>query len=152
MSAPGADAMVTLREITAETIDHMLKLSVTEPQQKLVATNAVSIAQAHFNKHAWFRAIYADETPVGFVMLYIDEKKAEYDLWRLMIDQRYQRYGYGRKAVEQVIDDVRQLPNATVMRVSYVPIEGNPSPFYTRLGFVETGEWDDDEKIMQLVL
>ncbi|NJK80845.1 MAG: GNAT family N-acetyltransferase [Chloroflexaceae bacterium] len=152
MSAPGADAMVTLREITAETIDHMLKLSVTEPQQKLVATNAVSIAQAHFNKHAWFRAIYADETPVGFVMLCIDEKKAEYDLWRLMIDQRYQRYGYGRKAVEQVIDDVRQLPNATVMRVSYVPIEGNPSPFYTRLGFVETGEWDDDEKIMQLVL
>ena len=34
------------------------------------------------------------------------------------------------------------------MRLSYVPREGNPSPFYKKLGFVETGEMDDDEVVM----
>jgi hypothetical protein len=35
----------------------------------LIATT-VSIAQVHFRPEAWFRAICADDTPVGFVMLY----------------------------------------------------------------------------------
>lgn len=64
------DARITLREVTAETVNAILRLSVKEHQKQLVASNAVSIAQAHFRPEAWFRAIYADETPVGFVMLY----------------------------------------------------------------------------------
>lgn len=36
---------------------------------------------------------------------------------------------------------LREMPNAEKLSVSYVPGEGNPSPFYRKLGFVETGEW-----------
>jgi diamine N-acetyltransferase len=118
----------------------------------LVASNAVSIAQAHFSKHAWFRAIYADDTPVGFVMLHLDENKPDYFLWRFMIDKEHQRRGYGSRAMQEVIAYVRSLPNAKELLVSYVPGEGNPSPFYERCGFVETGEWEGDEKVMQLAL
>ncbi len=46
------------------------RLAVSPAQAEFVAPNAVSIAQAYFEREiAWFRGIYADETPVGFLML-----------------------------------------------------------------------------------
>ena len=83
----GTEAHVTLREITKETVLQICGLSDTlaEPQHKMVAPNAISISQAHFSDEAWFRAIYADEVPVGFVMLYDNAEKPEYFLWRFMI-------------------------------------------------------------------
>ena len=81
------DAVVSFQEITKETLRPILDLNVREDQTHFVAPNSVSIAQAHFEpEHAWFRAIYADETPVGFLMLYDDAEKSEYFLWRFMID------------------------------------------------------------------
>ena len=60
----------------------------------------------------------------------------------------YQRMGFGLQAVRLPIDYVRTRPAATALLTSYVPGEGNPSPFYARLGFVETGEVDDDENVI----
>ena len=146
------DVEVTLREITEDTLRSILQLEVAEDQIMFVAPNAVSIAQAHFSKYAWFRAIYADDTPVGFVMLHIDQDAGDYWVWRLMVDKNHQGKGYGRRAMSQVIDNVRGLPGAKELLVSYVPGEGNPSSFYQKLGFVETGDWEDDEKVMRLTL
>ncbi len=146
------DTKITLREITEETVRSILQLEVLEAQKKFVAPNAVSIAQAHFSKNAWFRAIYANDTPVGFVMLYVDEEKPEYDIWRFMVDKNHQGQGYGRQAMLQVIEHVRGLPGAKELHLSYVPGEGNPAPFYKTVGFDETGEWADDEKVMKLIL
>jgi len=151
---PGPDAVVTLREITGETVRTICKLSDTLPeeQNRMVAPNAVSIAEAHFAEHAWFRAIYAEETPVGFVMLWDDHEKAEYYLWRFMIAAPYQRCGYGRRALERLIDYVRTRPNATELRASYVPMDGGPEGFYHRLGFEETGEVMHGERVIRLPL
>ncbi|MEZ4516674.1 MAG: hypothetical protein R3C44_07485 [Chloroflexota bacterium] len=90
---PGRDADVTLREVTADTVREIINLRVRPEQEKFVAGNAVSIAQAYFEPKAWFRAIYADEIPVGFTMLSLDADKPEYYLWRFMIDSRYQHLG-----------------------------------------------------------
>jgi diamine N-acetyltransferase len=147
---PESDAEITLREITEETVRSILRLKVSQDQENFVASNAVSIAEAHFSKNAWFRAIYADDTPVGFVMLYIDEDKPEYDVWRFMVDKDHQGKGYGREAMLQVIEHVRALPGAKELYLSYVPGEGNPAPFYRKLGFNETGQWEEDEKVMKL--
>ena len=149
---PNKEAEVTLREITEETLRPILQMEVGDDQKTFVAPNAVSIAQAHFSDNAWFRGIYADDTPVGFVMLYIDQDTPEYGVWRLMIDKEHQGHEFGRTAMQEVIDHVREMPNAEKLSVSYVPGEGNPSVFYKKLGFVETGEWDDDEKVMVLTL
>ena len=147
---PTRDAVVSLREVTADTLRSILRLKVSPQQEQFVADNATSIAQAHFEPKAWFRAIYADETPVGFVMLYDDTEKPEYFLWRYMIDSRYQGLGFGRQALLQVIDHVRGRPGATEMLLSYVPAEGSPEPFYAGLGFVNTGEIEDGENVMRL--
>lgn len=143
---------ITLHKITAETVWPIMKLNVAESQKSFVAPNANSIAEAYFSKVAWFRGIYLGEDPIGFVMLYADQEKAEYSLWRLMIDQAHQGKGYGYLAMEKVISHVKTLPGAKVLLTSYVPGDGNPSPFYYKLGFEETGEWDDDEKVLKLVL
>ncbi len=143
---------ITLKEINAETVWPIMKLNVAENQRNFVAPNANSIAEAYFIKEAWFRAIYAGDKPVGFVMLYADEKKPEYFLWRLMIDSEHQGKGYGYLAMEQVIDHVKTLPGARELLASYNPGEGNPSPFYYKLGFEETGEWEDKEKVLKLKL
>jgi diamine N-acetyltransferase len=137
---------VTLREITADTVDEVLRLKVAPDQECLVATNAKSIAQAHFHPEvAWFRAVYAGEVPVGFVMVWDDETGHEYGLWRLMIDERHQGRGYGRRALELVIDYVRTRPGASEFEAGAYPASGSAIPFYEKLGFVLTGETDPDD-------
>lgn len=143
---------VTLREITAETVRSICRLSVRDEQRRFVAANAVSIAEAHFSDHAWFRAIYAGETPVGFLMLEDQPQKPEYYLWRLMIDHRYQNLGFGRRALALLIEHVRTRPSATELFTSVVQEEGGPQPFYESLGFELTGEYEDGEAMMRLPL
>ena len=146
------DVNVTLQEITEETLGDILDLEVAEDQKGFVAPNVRSIAQAHFSEHAWFRAIYAGDTPVGFVMLYADEEKPWYGVWRFMVDERHQRMGYASKAMQLVVEHVRGLPGAKELFLSYVPKEGSALPFYEKCGFVETGEWHGQEKEMKLTL
>lgn len=146
------DAVITLREVTKDNLGDILRLKVKPEQEKFVAGNAVSLAQAHFEEKAWFRAVYADETPIGFVMLYDDPEKTDYFLWRFMIDERYQGLGFGRRALQLVIDHVRAQPDATELLLSYFPAEGGPEPFYAGLGFVNTGEVQDGENVMSLAL
>jgi len=143
---------VTLREIDEDTLWSVLDLDVADDQKRYVASNAVSIAEAHFSENAWFRAIYAGETPVGFVLLFIDEEEEEYDLWRMMIDKEHQRQGYGSQAIERIIEHVSKLPGAEELTLSYLPGEGDPSPFFMAQGFEDSDEWVDDEKILTLQL
>ncbi len=146
------ESNVTLREITKDTVRIICNLKVSESQNGFVAPNAVSIAEAYFNETAWFRAIYADDTPVGFLMLYKDTEKPEYFLWRMMIDERYQRMGFGYKAMKLIIEYVKGLPHATEFLTSCVPGDGSPEGFYSKLGFTRTGEMDGSEVVMRLPL
>jgi diamine N-acetyltransferase len=152
MSDPTKDSVVALREVNEDTVRTICNLSVTEDQRRFVAPNAVSIAQAHFSKHAWFRAIYAGETPVGFLMLEDQPKKPEYYLWRMMVDARYQRLGFGRRAMHLLIEHVRTRPRATELLTSVVQEDGGPQAFYERLGFALTGEYEEGEAMMRLPL
>lgn len=145
-------AVVALRPVTPDNLRTVLRLKVAPEQEQFVAPNPVSIAQGAHEPFAWPRAIYADDTPVGFLMLYDDPFTPVYYLWRLMIDARYQRMGFARQAMRQLIEYVLGRPNATELRLSYVPAAGGPQPFYAGLGFVDTGEVDDGENVMRLDL
>jgi diamine N-acetyltransferase len=121
-----------------------------------VAPNAVSIAQAYFEPRAWFRAIYADEEPVGFLMLYDDPDDPggpRYYLWRLMIAAAHQRKGYGRQALQLLVKHVQGRPGATYLGTSCFPASGGgPERFYRSFGFEPTGEVIDDEIVLRLPL
>ncbi len=151
-------AVVSLREITADTVRTICALRVAPAQERLVAPNAISIAQAHFEPAAWFRAIYADESAVGFAMLFDSTQAVSPEhpdtchLWRFMIAEQYQRHGYGGAALAQLIDHARGLPGTKKFSLSFVPDGAGPRDFYARFGFRETGEIDEGEVVMELAL
>jgi len=145
-------AEVTLREVTKVSVRSIINLRVAENQSDLVAPNAVSIAEAYFEPKAWFRAIYADDEAVGFLMLYDDPDAPRYFLWRMMLAEGQQRKGYGRRALELLVAYVRTRPNATEITVSSVPEEGSPQAFYEGFGFVPTGEVHHGEVMLRLEL
>lgn len=155
------DTAVTLREITSSNETAVRALRVAPDQERFVATVATSLDEAEATPRArpWHRAIYAGEQPVGFVMLSYDmppgdpDQPYRYFLWRLLIDARHQGHGYGRAAMELVIEHLRGRSNATELVTSVHPGPGSPGPFYRRLGFEPTGEWlEGEEEVYRLSL
>lgn len=146
---------ITLREITDDNAESVLALRTTSDQERSVTSVADSLAEAEANPRGnpWFRAVYTDGQPVGFVMLSWDVKPQPPDingpwfLWKLLIDYRHQRKGYGQEVVRRVVELVRDH-GGTELLTSYVPGGGGPSGFYTRLGFVPTAELDPEGEIL----
>ena len=146
---------ITLREITAENEQAVLALRTRPDQERFVSTVAYSLREAAANPHdnPWCRAVYADGVPVGFVMVAWDivpqppQTVGPWFLWKLLIDHRHQGKGYGQEVVRQVIDLIR-AEGASELLTSYVPGEGDPFGFYTKLGFVPRGDRDPEGEIM----
>ena len=149
---------VTLREVTVDNLGAILALEVSDEQRDYVASNAKSIEQAKLHQEAWCRAIYAGNIPVGFVMLHDENLRDKvrqadyYYLWRLMIDKRYQKCGFGRKALHLVIEHLKQRPNATSLPSSFRCGPNSPENFYAKLGFERTGIEHEGEVEIRLRL
>jgi diamine N-acetyltransferase len=149
---------VTLREITADNLFDIIDLQITKSQERYVQPNAVSIAEAHFEPGGWFRGVYAGDRPVGFVMLFNSTipgamptdpvEPTDMVLWRLMIDQRYQRQGLGRRTLDIVRAHILAMGGFTRLLSSFVPGPDGPEKFYLSYGFKKTGRrWNDGTEI-----
>lgn len=136
---------VTLRPVTQDNLHRVIALEVAPDQVHLVAPNVKSLAEAAVADDAMFRAIYAGDEPVGFLMLSEQRSVPRYYLWRFMIDATHQGKGFGTAAMALLVDYVRELPGAKELFVSWVPGDGSPAPFYRALGFTETGRVHDGE-------
>ena len=132
--------MINLKEITSKNLKSIIDLNVKDDQKDYVASNSVSIAQGHYSNSAWFKGIFNDNRPVGFVMLDLIEEEYKCFLWRFMIDHKYQGKGFGKIALTQVIDFVRSLNLYTYIATSYVPAENGAGGFYKNFGFIESEE------------
>ena len=146
---------VSLREITAQNLKSVLRLSVSQEQKKVYPrSNAYSIAEAHYpgdDDPVWIQAIYAGEEPVGLLMTSEAPERGEYFLWRLMIDAVHQRKGYGRRAVELLIARIENSPNPSFLMTSHLKGDGEAGVFYEKLGFAYTGEiLGDNDHIMRI--
>ncbi|WP_022757980.1 GNAT family N-acetyltransferase [Butyrivibrio fibrisolvens] len=160
--------MVRLEKVNGKNVWDILKLSVEDNQKDFVASNDVSIIEAFTtitnNGYAYPFGIYDGDTLVGFVMIgydkddYWDEapKIADnnYNLWRLMIDKRYQKKGYGREAIKLTLDFIKTLPcgKAEYCWLSYEPENQVAKKLYESFGFEETGDMDGEEIIAKLKL
>ena len=132
--------MINLKEITSKNLKSIIDLNVKDDQKDYVASNSVSIAQGHYSNSAWFKGIFNDNRPVGFVMLDLIEEEYKCFLWRFMIDHKYQGKGFGKIALTQVIDFVRSLNLYTYIATSYVPAENGAGGFYKNFGFIDSEE------------
>jgi ribosomal protein S18 acetylase RimI-like enzyme len=147
------DAPLTLRPIALGNLREILFLDVEGHQRRMVATNAVSLAQAACEPAAWTRGIYAGDVAVGFAMVEpitedIGGRGATGDPYvrRFLVDERYQKLGFGRRALELVAEAARQaMPAARALWLSCVPGAHGPYHFYRRAGFEDTGWIEDGE-------
>jgi diamine N-acetyltransferase len=141
----------SLREITKETVRLVTALDVGPVQHGLVAPNSISIAEAHFEPKAWFRAIYYGEEPAGFAMVWRDPDERLFYIWRFMVDAGFQGKGVGRRAIELLLAEAR-ADGVDEVTLSVVPGPHSATAFYEGCGFEATGEMHGGEAEMKLTL
>ena len=149
-----------LIKVDLSNVWEIIKLDVKDTQKNFVAPNNISIIEAYATIQSGYVALpfglYEDNTYVGFVMLGYgtngDEDEPEivhqnYCIWRFMIDERYQGMGYGKKAMECVLDFIKTYPcgEAKYCWLSYEPDNEDAKALYTRFGFEENGQMSGDE-------
>ena len=159
--------MIHLKKLDYENFIDVFELKVKQVQKDFVASNCFSVAEAYVTAmnggHVFPFAIYNDDKPVGFIQLAYGEnadqdgvsiEKDSYEIWRFMIDKRYQGRGYGKEALRQAIDFIRTWPcgKAEYCWISYEPENEVAKKLYASFGFVENGEMDGDEIVAVLKL
>lgn len=167
--------MIRLEKINAKNVWDILELKVGKEQEDFVAPNECSIIEAYTAAGTGCSAfpfgIFDGETPVGFLMighneaafdrLIADEEdevpeilKENYSIWRLMIDERYQKKGYGKEAVRLALEFVRTWPcgKSEYCVLSYEPENRIAKKLYASFGFVENGDMEGDEVVAVLKL
>ena len=150
--------MVSLRPLSESNRQAVEALRVSPSQERFVSGVAASLREAaeHPDARALYWAVYAENTPVGFVMIADEVGSPDYMphyLWKLLIDERYQRQGFGTAALDLIVEYFRGRPGVEVLTTSAGQGEGSPITFYERYGFAQTGEkWSDDEVLLRLPL
>lgn len=147
---------LTAEQITPDNVAAACQLAVEPHQKDFVAPVAVSLAEAYTQPEiAWPRLILDDGEPVAFVMGGFDPH-AELDffrcgIWRLNVGAGVQGRGYGRFAVETVLEEARRRGQSAAT-VLWIPAEGGPEEFYLRLGFRPTGQTFNGEVVGRIEL
>lgn len=160
--------MLKLKKINRNNIAEILKLEVFDNQKSFIATNNSSIIEAYIaiteNNHVFTFGIYKDDTPIGFLMIGYDVNsdgegapkiaKGNYNIWRLMIDKKFQGKGFGKKAMNLALEFVNTFAcgRAKYCWLSYESDNDVARELYKSVGFVETDEIDGEEIVAVLEL
>ena len=143
---------VSLKEIDRNNWRECIKLGTSPEQERFVATNIFSLAQAKAQPEMMPLAIYHEEEMVGFAMHCLDPDDGQYWIVRLMIARAQQSKGYGRAAMLELIDKIKRESDCAAILLSCVPDNGVAERLYLRLGFAKTGEVGEGENVMRLPL
>jgi diamine N-acetyltransferase len=141
---------VTLQPITSKNLWPVVDLKLDPEQQRFVEINVASIANAYVEPTFVPLAVYAGDEPVGFAMYGQHPESGGWWVIRLMIDRDHQGKGYGRAAMEQMIDMMVERVGPEEIITSFVPDNTVASRLYASLGFRPNGEIEDDEPLVVL--
>lgn len=132
--------MITLQDIDRNNFDECIDLKPSEEQRKFMATNLYSIAESKFLPGFVTKAIYNDEDMVGFAMYGVDPDDGNYWIYRFMIDERFQRRGFGVQGMQLIIEDIQSRTDRTdVIMLGYQPANEGAKKLYAKVGFIEEG-------------
>lgn len=139
---------VTLRPINEHNFLEAFHLELAPGQEAFVSSPIRSLAQAYvYRNQCTPFGIYDGDTMVGYVMVIYDYDEESYNIWHMMIDQAEQGKGYGKAALQRVLDYIREKPFGDS---AHVLLTCNPENhpalhLYKALGFTESGRGDEDE-------
>jgi len=149
--------MVNLVNVTRDNWEEALQLQVSEGQQQFVPNVAVSLAKVYIKpdgedvEYIPF-AIYDENQMVGFIMHAYEEKTTDsYWINGFLIDERYQGRGYGKAALLEMIQWIKQRhPQCEAIRLTVYPENERAKKLYLSLGFQQTVLRFGDEDVYQL--
>lgn len=142
--------MIEFKEIDRHNFLDVIDLRVAEEQKSFVAPNVFSLAQAKAFPECICLAIYQDDVLVGFTMYCMDSDDKEYWIYRLMIDAKHQSKGYGKEAMEKLIERIKQDQEHKVIYLSFEPENNLAKGLYGKLGFEADGRIIDGEIVYKL--
>ena len=139
---------ITLKRIDESNFIDCFNLKLAMGQEKYVSNPVRSLAQAYvyYNQCVPF-GIYAEDTMVGYVMVIYDYGEEVYNIWHMMIDRAFQKRGYGKSALQEVLKYIASKPfgSSKTILITCNPQNEVAYRLYRKLGFTETGRSDDDE-------
>ena len=146
--------MVEFKEITEDNFEKVLKLKISEEQDKnrFVAPNVRSLADAYLYRNAgdvFPFSVEDDGEVVGFILLDEDVEEKEYMIWRMMVDERFQGRGYGKAIVKKVIEQFEGDERFDILIADYVVGNEPMKKLLESLGFKEK---EFDESINEYVM
>ena len=143
--------MIELRTISEENFRECLNLKASVENEGFVDSVLYSLAEAWlFYADTRPFAIYANNQMIGFVSMYVGEEN--YQIINFLIDDAYQRKGFGTAAARVCIQFLQSNFRAT--RVS-VPVELENKAaqgFWSKLGFSFSDSIEDGYVFMRLDL
>jgi diamine N-acetyltransferase len=131
---------INLLDVDGDNWRDVANVKVHPDQEKFVAAATYYLCLAHYGDDWHPLAIEADGEIVGHVMWAVDPEDDSTWLGGLMIDAAHQGQGLGRATVTAFIDRF-----GSNLGLSYSPDNERARRVYREMGFVETGEMEDDE-------
>ena len=139
--------LIRLAEITEENWFEVANLSVNEDQKKFLAPPIGIIARGYVYRNCGAKVyvIENDGAPVGVALVreFTDEPFG-YDRQQFMIDERYQRRGYGSAALGLILDELRREARYDHVEVCVKKADVPAIRLYEKHGFTDSGYVDED--------
>ncbi|PEX80065.1 GNAT family N-acetyltransferase [Bacillus cereus] len=150
---------VHLKVVTRENWEDALKVQVKEEQSKFVPTVAVSLAKVYIkpdgeNVEYIPFAIYDGDLMVGFIMhAFVKETSDMYWINGFIIDQKQQRRGYGKAALQEIVHLIKNKFMACKEIRLTVHKDNIPAKqLYESYGFQPLGHDYDGEQVYRLLV
>ena len=136
---------IRLVSVTKANRTQVTALELAPEQMDFVASNADSLEEAESDEDARPRVVMAGDRVVGFLMY--DASDDEAMIYRFMIDRAHQGKGYGKAALRELLDEIRDLGHVREVSICYEPENEAARHLYGAAGFVEQGLDEDGEMI-----
>ena len=148
---PSSPEPITLAPVTPANWRYVAGLRVAPDQRAFVAEPAYYLALCCYSEVGWSPlAICAGAAVVGFLMWAVDADDGACWLGGILVDAEHQGKGIGTAAVRGTIELLGREHGHRDFALSYLPENTRAKDVYRRLGFVETGEREDDEVVARL--
>lgn len=138
-------------EINEDNFYKIIKLNIGESQKKFVAPNVQSLAESYLYRNANdvfpYSIEFGDEV-VGFLLTDLDYDEGVFMIWRIMIGEEYQNNGYGKKALNLIVEKAKNEGFKT-LRADYVMGNDIMKKILEDFGFEKKGE---DKKYNEIIM
>ncbi|PWW31798.1 diamine N-acetyltransferase [Cytobacillus oceanisediminis] len=130
---------IRFKEITYQNWEECIGLQVADHQKGFIASNLYSIAEVQFLPGFKAMGIYYTDVMIGFIMFGLDPDDGNYWIYRFMIDEKFQRKGYGKQALIQAAAMISNNPGCQEIYVGYHQDNIAADRLYKSTGFTDKG-------------